>query len=85
MTKKRNETLETFLRNSVLLIDKVINTTGFKKLFANHRQFAKFSIDLNEELKILFLIENKKSLQFVRRLKIKIRSMRIRTINYALV
>lgn len=53
MTKKRNETLEKFLPNSVLLIDKVINITGFKKLLANHRQFAKFSIDLNKELNLI--------------------------------
>ena len=53
VTKKRNETLEKFLPNSVLLIDKVINTTGFKKLLANHRQFAKFSIDLNKELNLI--------------------------------
>ena len=59
MTKKRNETLEKFLPNSVLLIDKVINTTGFKKLLANHRQFAKFSIDLNKELNLILNWEQK--------------------------
>ena len=58
--------------NSVVLIDKIIYINGIKKLLDNPRKSEKLSID-----------PNKKSLTFLRKLKIKTRLMRISTINYS--
>ena len=68
--------------NSVVLIDKIIYTSDIKKLLDNSEQFEKLRIDLNKELNFNLNCK-KKSLTFLRKLKIQVRLMRICTTNYA--
>ena len=68
--------------NSVVLIDKIIYTSDIKKLLDNSGQFEKCRIDLNKELNFILNCK-KKSLTFLRKLKMQVRLMRICTTNYA--
>ena len=67
---------------SVVFIDKMVYTNGIKKLLDNPSQFKKLSIDPSKELNFILNCEQK-VIEFLRKLKIKIRLMRIYTINYA--
>ena len=82
LSKNKNVIQKSGNGNSVVLIDKIVSTNGIKKLLDNPRQFEKLSINPSKELNFILNCEQK-VMAFLMKLKIKIRLMRIYTINYA--
>ena len=60
LDKNKNDVIQKSGKsNSVVLIDKIVCTSGIKKLLHNPRQFENLSIDSNKELNFILNCERK--------------------------